>query len=67
MDLILNIINNNQIKSFDETHNVSFYDIRGLAKTIEKFYNKKILLLSLDIIIYQENNDYNYQKKYINC
>ncbi|MAZ46805.1 MAG: hypothetical protein CMM98_04440 [Rickettsiales bacterium] len=41
VDLILNIINNNQIKSFDETHNVSFYDIRGLAKTIEKFGYKK--------------------------
>ena len=41
VDLNLNIMKNNQTKTFDETHNVSFYDIRSLVKTIEKFGYKK--------------------------
>ena len=41
VDLILNIIKENKTKSFDETHNVGFYDIRSLVKTIQKFGYKK--------------------------
>ena len=41
VDLILNIIKENKTKSFDETHNVTFYDIRSLAKSLEKFGYKK--------------------------
>ena len=41
VDLILNIIKKNKTKSFGETHNVSFYDIRNLSKTLEKFGYKK--------------------------
>ena len=41
VDLNLNIIKGNQIKSFNETHNVYFYDIRRLVKTIKKFGYKK--------------------------
>ena len=41
VDLILNIMKENKTKSFDETHNVNFYDIRNLSKTIEKFGYKK--------------------------
>ena len=41
VDLILNIIKQNKTKSFDETHNVGFYDIRSLVKTIQKFGYKK--------------------------
>ena len=47
VDLILNIIKQNKTKSFDETHNVGFYDIRSLVKTIQKFgYKKKNIGLS---------------------
>ena len=41
VDIILNIIKENKTKSFHETHNVSFYDIRNLSKTIEKYGYKK--------------------------
>ena len=41
VDLILNIIKENKTKSFDETHNVGFYDIRSLVKTIQKLGYKK--------------------------
>tara|TARA_B100000963_G_scaffold341878_1_gene342084 strand:+ start:117 stop:890 length:774 start_codon:yes stop_codon:yes gene_type:complete len=41
VDLNLNIVENNKIKSFAETHDVKFYDIRDLVKTIEKFGYKK--------------------------
>ena len=41
VDLVLNIIKENKTKSFDETHNVGFYDIRSLVKTIQKFGYKK--------------------------
>ena len=41
VDLNLNIIKGNQTKSFNETHNVYFYDIRRLVKTIKKFGYKK--------------------------
>ena len=41
VDLILNIIKENKTKSFNETHNVYFYDIRRLVKTIKKFGYKK--------------------------
>ena len=45
VELILNIIKENKTKSFDETHNVNFYDIRTLAKIIEKLgYKKKKIL-----------------------
>ena len=41
VDLILNIIKKNKTKSFDETHNVAFYDIRSLVKIIQKYGYKK--------------------------
>ena len=41
VDLNLNIIKGNQTKSFNETHNVYFYDIRRLVKTVKKFGYKK--------------------------
>ncbi len=41
VDLNLNIIKGNQTKSFNETHNVYFYDIRRLVKNIKKFGYKK--------------------------
>jgi 2-polyprenyl-3-methyl-5-hydroxy-6-metoxy-1,4-benzoquinol methylase len=41
VDLNLNIIKGNQTKRFNETHNVYFYDIRKLAKTLKKFGYKK--------------------------
>ena len=47
VDLNLNIIKGNQTKSFNETHNVYFYDIRRLVKTIKKFgYKKKNIELN---------------------
>ena len=47
VDLILNIIKENKTKSFDETHNVGFYDIRSLVKTIQRFgYKKKNIELN---------------------